>query len=227
MLKFVPNSFVPKSIEERKIVDEAEERQLQLWRQMFFTDAVQMKSIPCIHNIAPANIFPISQRFSKYSSLPYGKIGTVADAGCGPLAVEYALRILGYLYPFEEVLDECVRKGYRAYIYDQYGNIIDGEGTEHSLFHNNAIILQGMQELVKYLQRGCPITLLVNNAIYHEDEERKGNHFVTLVGIDEVQNLIIMDGNLIIDENEPSAALVKKKPWKIASGIKCAWAWEA
>ncbi len=226
MLKFVPNSIVPKSIEEREIVDKAEARQLELWRRMFFKDAFQMKSIQCIHNIAPANMYPISQQFSKYSSLPYGKIGNVADAGCGPLAVEYALRILGYSYSFEEILDECVRKGYRAYIFDKHGNIIDGEGTEHSLFHNNAIILQGMEDLIKHLQRGCPITLLVNNAIYHDDEKRKGNHFVTLVGIDEYQNLIIMDGNLVTNENNPSAALVKKKPWKMASGIKCAWAWE-
>lgn len=226
MLKLLPNSHVAKNNQEREAIDKADIEKLDLWQEKFHQEALQMSSIPYIPAITPTNMFPIRQKFSKYSSLPYGKIGNIAEAGCGPLAVEYALRVLGHSYTFEEVIDECVQKGYRAYVYDDLGNVIDGVGSEHALFHNNATTLQGAKDLVKYLQRGCPITLLVNNTIYHNDERRRGNHFVTLIGIDENQNLLIMDGNLITDEKAPSTALVKKNFWKMVNGIRCAWAWE-
>lgn len=227
MLKFLPNSSIPSNNQEREKIDKEDIERLDLWNAELQREAKSMESIPYIPAIVSADTFPISQKFSKYSSLPYGRIDTVGRVGCGPLAVEYALRILRQHYTFEEILEECVQKGYRAYIFDDSGNIIDGAGTEHSLFHNNAITLKGAQDLIKHLQAGHPITLLVNNTIYHNDEKRKGNHFVTLIGIDEDCNLIIMDGNLITDESNPTSALTKRNFWKMAAGIRCAWAWEA
>lgn len=224
MLNFLQNPFSPQNNNERKLLNEAESKQLDLIQERFRQEASQMSSVPSIPTVTPLDVFPISQKFSKYSNLPYGKISTIDDAGCGPLAVEYALRILGFTYTFEEVLNECVAKGYRAYIYDDSGNIVDGNGTEYALFTNHATLLQGAYDLINYLQKGCPVTLLVNNAIYHNDKKRKGNHFVTMIGIDENHNAIIMDGNLIITDSD--AALVRKNFWEIAPGIRCSWAWE-
>lgn len=226
MLNLVPNLHIPISLEEREIIDNLDIQRVEAWQKNFVQSVSQLTCIPCIRNFSFEMMFPISQKFSEYSSLPYGKIGNVAEAGCGPLAVEYALRLLGHSYGFNEVLDECVTKGYRAYVFDKHGVIIDGAGSEHSLFYNNAITLQGVHDFFKYLRSGCPITLLVNNTIYHDDENRRGNHFVTLIGIDENGNLLIMDGNLISDEMLPSAAFVKKNFRKMASGIRCAWAWK-
>lgn len=226
MLSLLPNSHVPTTQEEREKIDRLDIERLDLWQESFLQDASHITEIPCIRNLVFEMTFPISQKFSKYSSLPYGKVGNVAEAGCGPLAVEYALRLLGYSYNFEEVLEECVQKGYRAYVFDKYGSIIDGVGSEHSLFNNNATILHGAYNLFKYLYASYPITLLVNNSVYHNDRSRKGNHFVTLVGTDENQNLLIMDGNLILDAGCPYRALVKRNFWEMASGIRCAWAWK-
>lgn len=226
MLRFLPNSQAPKNSKERDRIEALDKQRLDSWQENFKMEAAQIREIPTIPQIVPTNVFPISQKFSKYSALNYGKIGNVAGAGCGPLAVEYALRILGYPCTFEEILNECVQKGYRAYIFDTLGNIINGAGTEQALFDNNAITLKGVYDLVEHLKERHPITLLVNNAIYHNDAKRKGNHFVTLVGFDEDGNLMIMDGNLITDEKEPSAALVKRSFSKMIDGIRCAWAWK-
>lgn len=225
MLKFLPNHKAPKNTQEREMIDTADNERLDQWQKKFQQEMKKLTNIPHIRNFKAELTYPISQKFSEYSKLPYGKIGTIADAGCGPLAVEYALRVLGYPYTFKEVLNVCVKNGYRAYVFDENGNIVDGAGSEYSLFDNNATTIQEVQDIFKYLQKGYPITLLVNNAIYHNDENRKGNHFVTLIGIDENQNLIIMDGNLITNSNEPETALIKKNFRKMASGIRCAWAW--
>lgn len=227
MLKLLPNSHVPISQEERKMITKIDIERMGVWQENFLKELSQLTTIPCIRNLPFEVVFPISQKFSEYSSLPYGKIGTVAEAGCGPLAVEYALRLLGYSYSFNEVLDECVKEGYRAYLFDDYGRIVDGFGSEHSLFHNNAITIHRIHDLFIYLRNGCPITLLVKNTIYHNDIARKGNHFVTLVGIDDCENLLIMDGNLITNSTYPHSALVKKNFKEVAPGIRFAWAWKA
>lgn len=227
MLKLTPNFHVPITQQEREMIDNKDLERLDIWQKSFIKEFSQVTTIPCVRNLSFEVQFPISQKFSKYSSLPYGEIGTVSEAGCGPLAVEYALRLLGYSCSFTEVLNECVKKGYRAYVFDDCGHIVDGVGSEHSLFHNNATTIHGMHDLISYLRESCPITLLVNNTIYHDDQNRKGNHFVTLVGIDDCENLLIMDGNLITDSSYPYAAFVKKNFRKMAPGIRYAWAWKS
>ena len=175
--------------------------------------------------VGNTSIYPISQKHSQYINMPYGKIGTIGEAGCGPLAAEYALRSMGFNISFEEIVRECVDKNYRAYIYDNNGNIIDGSGTEYSLFDNLANELKSLYEILEALEEGKIVTLLINNAIYHQDENRKGNHFITLVGIDKEGNALLMDGNLIEDEKNPEKAFVKKDFRKLMYGIRLAWSW--
>ncbi len=119
MLSLLPNSHVPTTQEEREKIDRLDIERLDLWQESFLQDASHITEIPCIRNLVFEMTFPISQKFSKYSSLPYGKVGT-----------------------------------------------------------------------------------------------------------DENQNLLIMDGNLILDAGCPYRALVKRNFWEMASGIRCAWAWK-
>lgn len=217
MLNFPMNSFIPKNQKERNWLDLTEARQ-QEWFKSNLLNSLNSVKAPVVSPLTTQEV-PISQKFSKYSRLPYGLVGTVGDAGCGPLAVEYALRVMGFSISFEDILHECVSKGYRAYVYSDSDEIIDGAGTEHLLFSNLAIRLSDLNEIFDFLKKGCPITLLVSNAVYHGNPERKGNHFVTLIGIDENENALIMDGNL-------TACLVKKPLAEILLGINNAWAWE-
>lgn len=222
MLNFPKNQFVPKTKEERNSVDCTDTQNATRFSTQLLADPAQNHKLPFI----PCNyrIFPISQKHSTFSGMPYGKIGTVSSAACGPLAVEYALRLMGFPVSLEEILQECVEKGYRGYVYDDSNNIIDGAGTENVLFSNLAQELSGsIREIMVALSKG-PVTLLMDNSIYHDDSSRKGNHFITLVGIDENENAILMDGNLIVTHSEE--ALVIKNFRKILPGIKGAWGWE-
>ena len=186
-----------------------------------------LKSKNCeLQKIEPQymDIYPISQKHSIYSSMIYGKSGTISEAGCGPLAIEYALRYLGFSVKFEEIIKQCIDKGYRAYEFDDNNNIIRGAGTENYIFNVIAEELSGnIKEFMEKLSKG-PVTLLISNSIYHEDVNREGNHYITMIGIDENENAFLMDGNLIV--NDPSEALVIKDFRKLIPGIQTAWSWD-
>ena len=170
------------------------------------------------------NIYPISQKHSIYSEIIYGKSGTIGEAGCGPLAIEYALRFLGFSIKFEEIIKQCIEKGYRAYEFDDNNNIISGAGTENYIFNVVAEQLTGnLEQFMDKLAEG-PITLLISNSIYHEDASREGNHYITMIGIDENENAILMDGNLI--KTKDTQALIYKNFRQIMSGIQNAWYWD-
>lgn len=221
MIKFPENNLSPKNQEQRKRVDNNDDLKKKLFQEKILSE-LDSTELPTIQAIT--NFFPISQKNSKYSDMPYGEIGNVGEAGCGPLAVEYALRILKISTNFEEILNETVKKEYRGYIYDENGKIIDGCGTEYSLFSNIAREVQSLKDMIDSLKKGQPITILIENAIYHNDMKRKGNHFVTIIGIEANGNAIIMDGNLIVTEERE--ALVNKDFRKILQGVKLAWAWD-
>lgn len=224
MLNF-PKDIIPKNRAERKYIDYIELQKREKFQETILKDIKKDYKVSTIEKL-PLNVFPISQKFSCYSSLPYGIFSTIGEAGCGPLAVEYALRLLGFSFSLEEIVLECLEKSYRGYIYDENEEIIDGSGTKYSLFSNVATELTNLDELLTFLQKGCPITILIQNNIYHCDENRKGNHFVTLIGIDSMENAILMDGNKIIDMDNPSTALIRKPFNEILLGLRGAWAWE-
>ena len=220
-----PESTIPQNREERKYIDKLELLKRDKFHETILENVKHNYKFSTIEKL-PLNVFPLSQKCSQYSNLPYGKISTIGQAGCGPLAVEYALRLLGFSFNFKDIISECVEKNYRGYIYNDNNEIIDGSGTKYSLFSNIATELYNLDEILYFLEKGCPITILIQNSIYHDDENRSGNHFVTLVGIDYSQNAILMDGNKITDNNNPSTALVRKPFSKILLGLRGAWAWE-
>lgn len=220
-----PKDIIPKNREERKYIDEVELQKRDKFQETILRDMEHDYNVSPIQKL-PLNVFPLSQRYSPYADLPYGKISTIGQAGCGPLAVEYALRLLGFTFNFEDVVSECVEKNYRGYLYNDNEEIIDGSGTKYSLFSNVATELSNLDEILLFLEKGCPITVLIQNSIYHDDENRKGNHFITLIGIDESKNAILMDGNKITDKDNSSTALVRKPFNKMLLGLRGAWAWE-
>ena len=174
----------------------------------------------------PLDIFPISQKCSKVSKLPYGQIGTIAEAGCGVLAVEYALRLIEINIDFRDIMDECIKKGYRAYIYDENDKIIEGSGTKTALFDNLAMECKDVFEIIICLGGGKPITLLIENTVYRNDPGANGCHYVTLVGIDDRENAIIMDGNRITDPEVPKQALCMIPFKTMLKGLEGAWFWD-
>lgn len=220
-----PENNMPKNNIERREYKKREQQKRDIFQQRIAYEIYNISRIPTAEKL-PLDVFPISQKKSKYSELKYGEIGTVGNAGCGPLAVEYALRLTGHQTDFEEILNECIAKGYRDYIYDDNNNIIDGNGTTYSLFDNLAIECVNLKEIFYFVKKGFPITLLIQNSIYKNDKKAEGNHFITLVGIDKEKNALLMDGNKIEDESNPSEALVKMAFYDIALAIKGAWAWE-
>ncbi len=224
MLHF-PQDIIPKNREEREHIDSIAIQRRDMFQATILKDRKKAYTIPIVQKL-PLDIFPISQQFSGYSFLPYGLFGTIGQAGCGPLAVEYAFRLLGFSVDLEEIVSECVEKGYRGYIYDDDNNIVDGSGTKYALFSNIATELSNLEEIIRFLEKGCPITVLIQNDVYNDDENRTGNHFVTLVGIDSCQNAILMDGNTIIHHANPYAALQRRPFHEMLLGLKGAWAWE-
>lgn len=220
-----PKNIIPKNKEERKYIDKLELQKRDKFQETILKNMKHNYKVSTIEKL-PLNVFPLSQKYSPYSNLPYGKISTIGQAGCGPLAVEYALRLLGFTFNFEDIISECVKKDYRGYIYNDNEEIIDSSGTKYSLFSNVATELSSIDEILLFLEKGCPITILIQNNIYHDDENRKGNHFVTLVGIDSSKNAILMDGNKITDKNNSFTALVRKPFNKMLLGLRGAWAWE-
>ena len=224
MFRIPKNARIPKSKKERKEVDVVTLEKLQVFKERAKEDLNKIK-ITSISPVIPLDQYPISQKKSVWSDMPYGKASNIADAGCGPLALEYALRANGFNIDFERIVEEVVNKGYRAYIYDEQGLIVDGAGTEYSLFDNLGDRLDNLYQIFDCLSRGSSICILMQNSVYHEDDKRKGNHFITLIGIDDKKNAIFMDGNLIVDNNHPEQALVRKPFEKMALGFKAAWAW--
>lgn len=224
-MNFPKNLFVPKTNRERQLIDISIPEKRNKFNAQMLKDLERGFEIPRVE-IIPQNVYPYSQKYSNYSYIKYGKIGDIGSAGCGPLAVEYAIRLLGFSVSFEEIVEEIVEKGYRAYIFNDNDEIINGAGTEYSLFDNLATELNNVQELIISIKNGCPVTLLISNAIYHDDDKRKGNHFITIIGIDDEENAILMDGNKIERENDSKSAVTKIKFTKIISGLYGAWYWD-
>lgn len=224
MLEIPKNTFIPRNQEERRKIEIEEKKKMDLFQEKIENELGNIKIIP-VENVVPNGIFPISQKCSEYSNLPYGKIGTIKSSACGALALEYAFRVNGYNLNFKELIWEIVEKGYRGYIFNDVGKIVDGCGTEYSLFDSVAVRVENLYEIVEHL-RTSMICILVENEIYHQDETRKGNHFINLIGIDQKQNAIFMDGNQITNNGHPEEAVVKKKFNEIVLGFRCAWVWE-
>lgn len=224
MLEIPMNERIPKNKEERDRQDFLDDMDLEYFRARSKLEMAYLKTYavePLVHGI-----FPISQKESEFSELPYGKVGTIGEAGCGPLALEYALRANGIQVDFKELVKEIARKGYRAYMYNKEGAIIDGCGTEYSLFDNFGYRLSCVSQVVRELKNKSMICTLVQNSIYRRNINAKGRHFVNLIGIDKAQNAIIMDGNLIWDERYPKEAINKIPVKEFLSGIRAAWAWD-
>lgn len=224
MLNF-PKDIIPKSREERKQIDKSELEKRDLFQQSILNNVDKLENIPTIRKL-PTYIVPLSQKYSRYSSLPYGKISNIKDAGCGILAVEYALRLLGFNVDFEKLVNETVNKGYRGYIRNDNDEIIEGNGTKYSLFNNLAIELTNINEIFNYLEKGCPITILIQNSIYHNDRKRTGSHFITLIGTDRNEDAILMDGNKMENTYNSTSAIVRMNFRQMLLGLRGAWAWE-
>lgn len=203
-------------IEQEKI-DLKDKEDIKRFRDNILKELETIKTIPEIKALT-IDIYPLSQKISEYSHLPYGNFGTVKEAGCGPLALEYALRVQKYNINFKEILDECVKKDYRAYVYDDEGKIIDGCGTYNNLFSDVGIELKSIKEIFEYLQNNSPVTLLIN----YDETIHTSNHFVTLIGIED-NKLIIMDGNLI--QTNEKEALIKLDFYENITKIKGAWSY--
>ena len=225
MLNFPDVTYQDQSKELRQKYNEIEQEERQLCNCRMVNGMKKDICIPPVRKL-PLDRFPISQKCSSYSNLPYGKFGTVAKAGCGPLAVEYALRLMEIYIDFRDILNECVKKGYRAYLYDENDRIIDGAGTKIALFNNLAKECKDPIEIAWILGSGVPITLLIQNSVYYRDRKVKGCHYVTLVGIDDNENAILMDGNRITDSAVPLYAFCVIPFKYMVDGIEGAWAWE-
>ena len=225
MLNFPDITYQNQMKEERKKYSRIEKKRREFCNCRMLDGIRKDIDIPAIRTL-PLDLFPISQKYSSVSKLPYGLVGTVEEAGCGVLAVEYALRLIGIYIDFRDILDECVKKGYRAYVYDENDKIVDGDGTKTELFNNLAIECKDVFEIIWLLSSGNPITLLIKNSVYHNDPNAKESHYITLVGIDESENALIMDGNLIFDPEVPLYAFHVLPFREMIKGVEGAWAWE-
>lgn len=223
MLNF-PDITYQEEKEVRQKYNRIEEEHRKFYHCKMLSEMEKYIAIPAVRKL-PLDRFPISQKHSSFSKLPYGLIGTVADAGCGVLAAEYALRLIDIYIDFRDILNECVRKGYRAYIYDENNKIVDGFGTKTALFDNMAVKCKDLLEIVLFLKSGAPITLLIENSVYNNDPDAKGCHYITLVGVDENENAIIMDGNRISDAQVPLYAFCVIPFMDLLKGLEGAWAW--
>lgn len=222
MLNFPKNQFIVRNKKEREEIDYACDILRRNFQGRLLKSRIGVKD-EVIAYITDSN-FPISQKHSYYSDLPYGQKGTIGSGGCGPLAVEYALRLMGFEVFFLDIIEECVNKGYRAYEYNEKGEITTAAGTEDHLFYNLADEALSLSEIFEALKEGRPVTLLVDNTIYNRDSSRKGNHFVTLIGVGIGNNAIIMDGNKIVNCQEEAKVVIPLD--EILIGTKGAWIWD-
>ena len=87
MLRIPENRFFPKNQADRQRLDQKEQAEMDSFQERMRKDLSKVD----IQEIEPAlgiEVFPISQKASEFSDMPYGKVSTVGDAGCGPLAME-------------------------------------------------------------------------------------------------------------------------------------------
>ena len=94
MLRIPMNEVITTNKAERKQLDAKEKEQLELFQKMMRMDLPNVQ-IPEIKPTVPLDIYPKSPKKSEYPHLPYCKVSDIADAGCGPLALEYAFRANG------------------------------------------------------------------------------------------------------------------------------------
>lgn len=217
--------FSPTNMVEREEKAAREKQEQKILSEKFIKELENFSTLPLIFPIT--KLRPLSQKFSgEYANLPYGKIGTIGSSGCGPLAILFGLQVAGFTnVDFTQIVEECVLKMYRGYIFDETGSIVDGDGSENELFDIAERVNIG--GILQALNRGILVTLLVSNSVYNNDPERTGNHFVSLNGIDEFGLAQILDGNLIKNPERPEDSETERdlRSLILEGGVKGAWAW--
>lgn len=115
----------------------------------------------------------------KYSST------TLRDGGCAVFCFHQGLTTQNFYTNLEDVSNEIAKKDYYE----------PNKGTWHCLFdHFGLRRASNYTEIIFALLRSSISTCLVSNAIYHNDSNRCGKHFVNVVGIDK-STVYIDDSN--------------------------------
>lgn len=114
-----------------------------------------------------------------HTSIPSGDLEyastTLKDGGCAVFCFHQGLSTQLIYADLEDVTNEIAEKGYYE----------PDTGTWHCLFdHFGLKRASDYLEITAALLRASISTCLVNNAIYHNDSNRPGKHFVNVVGID-------------------------------------------
>ncbi len=145
------------------------------------------------------------------TSIPCGDLEyastTLKDAGCAVFCFHQGLSTRRIYTDLEDLSNEIAKKGYYEPTHT---------GTYHSLFdHFGLRRVSNYIEIIDALLRGSISTCLVINALYHNDSNRLGKHFVNIVGIDK--------STVFIDD--PSCGRITKDFKAFLEYIEIAWVW--
>lgn len=106
---------------------------------------------------------------------------TLRDSGCAVFCFNQGLTTRRIYADLEDLAEEIAKKGYYE----------PDKGTWHCLFdHFGLRRASHYVEIIDALMRGTISTCLVSNALYHNDPNRCGKHFVNIVGVDKSKALI-------------------------------------
>lgn len=131
---------------------------------------------------------------------------TLRDGGCAVFCFNQGLTTQLIYADLEDLAEEIAKKGYYE----------PDKGTWHCLFdHFGLRRASHYVEIIDALMRGTISTCLVSNALYHNDPNRCGNHFVNVVGIDK--------STVFIDD--PNCGRITKDFEAFLKAIKIAWIW--
>lgn len=144
------------------------------------------------------------------TSIPSGDLEyastTLKDGGCAVFCFHQGLVTQHIFADLDDVANEIAEKGYYE----------PDKGTWHCLFdHFGCRRASDYVEIIDALLRGSISTCLVINALYHNDSNRCGKHFVNVVGINE--------STAIIDD--PNCGRIPMDFETFLKTIEIAWIW--
>lgn len=178
-----------------------------------FTASVE-RFIPNETTVKPLekHIFTINTPFfvNPTTSIPSGDLEyastTLKDGGCAVFCFHQGLTTQLIYADLEDLTEEIAKKGYYE----------PDKGTWHCLFdHFSLRRASDYVEIIDALLRGSISTCLVNNALYHNDSNRSGKHFVNVVGID--KSMVLID--------DPNCGRIPMDFEAFLKAIQIAWIW--
>lgn len=146
--------------------------------------------------IFKSNGFYISQHYEKFKNISYSG-GTMSEYGCGPIALSIALNMKAdkYLYDAVEIAEWAKVNGYTDSYRGTKWSMIDAYTQAHNIPVRGADI-NTIEDMKEIFDKGKIIVTTMGKGHFTDD-----GHFVVLVGLNELNQVNVLDSASIYRTN--------------------------